>query len=272
LTRLGYPVVTIANPLRGLTADADYARARLQTISGPIVLVGHSYGGAVITNAARGVPNVKALAYVAAFSLAEGESLGTALPPDEFRGSHIGPSELDVVPIGTVVDLYIKPQYFQDIFAGDVFSQNAVFHATAQRPLASTAFVEPSGPPAWAQIQSWALVSLDDHAIPRWGNSSSPTARPHRARALGARRHDFASGCRREDRPRGSAFRPRSLISCLVAAGPGVQRFARAPRGRAPDWCSHDPSGPSRLRPPRSAAPMCGRPTSGHRPRRRQAA
>src|SRR6185437_14023260 len=73
LTGLGYPVVTIANPLRSLTGDSDYVRARLEQISGPIVLVGHSYGGAVITNAARGVSNVNALVYVAAFAPAEGE-------------------------------------------------------------------------------------------------------------------------------------------------------------------------------------------------------
>jgi pimeloyl-ACP methyl ester carboxylesterase len=172
LTRLGYAVVPIANPLRGLSSDSDYVRARLEQISGPIVLVGHSYGGAVITNAARGVSNVKALVYVAAFSLAEGENLATVLPPDRYPGSHLDGSKLDVVPVpnpaassGQDVDLYIKPADFRDIFAGDVSPHEAMLEAATQRPFANTAFTQPSGAPAWATIPSWDLISLDDHAI-----------------------------------------------------------------------------------------------------------
>ncbi len=168
LTGLGYPVVTIANPLRSLTSDSDYVRARLEQISGPIVLVGHSYGGAVITNGARGVSNVKALVYVAAFAPAEGESLAT----DQYPGTHIDPSKLDVVPVpnpaapgGQDVDLYIKPADFRDIFAGDVSPRESMLEAATQRPFANTAFTQPSGTPAWATIPSWDLISLDDHAI-----------------------------------------------------------------------------------------------------------
>jgi pimeloyl-ACP methyl ester carboxylesterase len=168
LTQLGYPVVAVANPLRSLTGDSDYVRARLEQISGPIVLVGHSYGGAVITNAARGVPNVKALVYVAAFAPAEGESLAT----DQYPGTHIDPTKLDVVPVpnpaapgGQDVDLYIKAAYFRDIFAGDVSAHQALLEGATQRPFANTAFTQPSGPPAWATIPSWDLISLDDHAI-----------------------------------------------------------------------------------------------------------
>jgi pimeloyl-ACP methyl ester carboxylesterase len=168
LTGLGFAVVTIANPLRGLTSDSDYVRARLEQISGPIVLVGHSYGGAVITNAARGVSNVKALVYVAAFAPAEGESLAT----DQYPGTHIDPSKLDVVPVpnpaapgGHDVDLYIKPADFRDIFAGDVSPQKSMLEAATQRPFANTAFTQPSGAPAWDTIPSWDLISLDDHAI-----------------------------------------------------------------------------------------------------------
>jgi len=170
--RRGYPVIAPANPLRDLASDSAYIRSVLQTISGPIVLVGHSYGGAVITNAARGVPNVKALVYVAAFAPAEGENLATMLPPDRYPGSHLDPSKLDVVPIpnpaapsGQDVDLYIKPAYFRDIFAGDVSTHEAMLEAATQRPFANTAFTQPSGPPAWATIPSWDLISLDDHAI-----------------------------------------------------------------------------------------------------------
>lgn len=172
LTGLGYPVVTIANPLRSLTNDSDYVRARLEQISGPMVLVGHSYGGAVITNAARGVSNVKALVYVAAFAPAEGESLATMLPADQYPGSHLDGSKLDVVPVpnpaapsGQDVDLYIKPADFRDIFAGDVSNHEAMLEAATQRPFANTAFIQPSGAPAWATIPSWDLISLDDHAI-----------------------------------------------------------------------------------------------------------
>ncbi|MER6371858.1 alpha/beta hydrolase [Streptomyces mirabilis] len=172
LTRLGYPVVTIANPLRSLTGDAAYVHARLATISGPIVLVGHSYGGAVITNAAVGVPNVKALVYVAAFSLAEGESLATVLPSDQYPGSHLDSRKLDVVPVanlqapgGQDADLYIKPANFADIFAGDVSEQEAALEAATQRPLSSTAYTQASGTPAWVTIPSWDLITLDDHAI-----------------------------------------------------------------------------------------------------------
>jgi pimeloyl-ACP methyl ester carboxylesterase len=160
LTELGYPVVTIADPLRSLTGDSDYVRARLDQISGPIVLVGHSYGGAVITNAARGVSNVKALVYVAAFAT------------DQYPGTHIDPSKLDVVPVpnpaapgGQDVDLYIKTADFRDIFAGDVSPHEAMLEAATQRPFASTAFTQPSGAPAWDTIPSWDLISLDDHAI-----------------------------------------------------------------------------------------------------------
>lgn len=168
LTGRGFPVITIANPLRSLTGDSDYVRARLDQISGPIVLVGHSYGGAVITNAARGVSNVTALVYVAAFAPAEGESLAT----DQYPGTHIDPSKLDVVPVpnpaapgGQDVDLYIKTAEFRDIFAGDVSPRESMLQAATQRPFANTAFVQPSGAPAWATIPSWDLISLDDHAI-----------------------------------------------------------------------------------------------------------
>ena len=172
LTQLGYAVVTIANPLRSLLGDAAYVHARLSTITGPIVLVGHSYGGAVITNAAVGVPNVKALVYLAAFSLAAGESVATVLPPAQYPGSHLSGSALDVVPVdnpyapgGQDVDLYIKQADFADIFAGDVSKNEAALEAATQRPLANTAYTQSSGTPAWTTIPSWDLVTLEDHAI-----------------------------------------------------------------------------------------------------------
>src|SRR6266478_3075984 len=89
LERRGFPVIAPANPLRSLASDSAYIRSVLQTISGPIVLVAHSYGGAVITNAAVGVPNVKALVYIAAFAPDKGESLAQLVT--KFPGSLIGP-------------------------------------------------------------------------------------------------------------------------------------------------------------------------------------
>src|SRR6266498_5759544 len=107
----GYPVIAVANPLRGLSSDAGYVRSVLQTIPGPIVLVGHSYGGAVISNAAVGISNVKALVYIAAFAPDTGDSLQQLVTISP--GTHITPDALDARPYplqggGTGTDLYIK--------------------------------------------------------------------------------------------------------------------------------------------------------------------
>jgi pimeloyl-ACP methyl ester carboxylesterase len=172
LQLLGFPVIAASNPLRGLTSDADYVRALLQTIQGPIVLVGHSYGGAVISNAARGVPNVKALVFIAAFLLDDGESAATTPDPQQFPGALVGPDTTIARPVpnaaaagGTDVELTIKPEDFQRVFAADVPRIRTNLMAATQRPLALTALLQPSGPPAWKTIPSWDLVALDDKAI-----------------------------------------------------------------------------------------------------------
>ena len=171
LRRLGYPVVAVPDPLRSLSGDAAYVRSFLQTISGPIVLVGHSYGGAVITNAAVGLANVKALVYVGAFVPDKGQSVGSVLA--EYPGSLLGPATTSVVPFadpsapnGQNLDIYIKTQSFREVFAGDVNAATADDLALTQRPLALTAETEPSGDPAWKTIPSWDLITLDDRAIP----------------------------------------------------------------------------------------------------------
>lgn len=176
LQRLGYPVVAAADPLRGLSADADYVRSVLQTIDGPVVLVGHSYGGAVITNAARGADNVKALVYVGAFVPDKGESIATVLDPQKYPGSLLGPDTTVVRPApnasaqgGKDADIYIKPQDFRSVFAADVSASDASVMAATQRPLSYTAETEPSGEPAWKTIPSWDLVTLNDKAIPPAG-------------------------------------------------------------------------------------------------------
>jgi pimeloyl-ACP methyl ester carboxylesterase len=172
LQALGYPVIAPANPLRGLTSDADYVRSVLLTITGPIVLVGHSYGGAVITNAARGVPGVKALVYVGAFVPDDGENITNAYDPVTYPGALLGPSTTLVRPApnpaadgGSDLDIYIDPTHFREVFAGDVSEARADVMAAVQRPLSLTANTEASGAPAWRTVPSWDLITLDDKAI-----------------------------------------------------------------------------------------------------------
>jgi pimeloyl-ACP methyl ester carboxylesterase len=169
LQRLGYPVIAPANPLRGLASDAAYVRSVLLTISGPIVLVGHSYGGAVISNAAVGVPNVKALVYIAAFAPDKGESLVQLVTMHP--GTEIGPATLITRPYpteggGTGTDLYLTKSGFETAFAGDVPRKVADQMWAEQRPFSQAAFEAPSDEPAWKTIPSWYLVATEDHAIP----------------------------------------------------------------------------------------------------------
>ncbi|MDT4922447.1 MAG: hypothetical protein QOG01_160 [Pseudonocardiales bacterium] len=169
LAKAGYPAIAPANPLRGLSSDADYIRSVLQSISGPIVLVGHSYGGAVISNAARGVPNVKALVYIAAFAPDTGESLQALVTKNP--GTMITPDALDTrqYPLpggGEGTDLYIKRDAFHDAFAGDLPTSVTNLMWAEQRPFSVAAFTEPSGEPAWRTVPSWYLVATQDHAIP----------------------------------------------------------------------------------------------------------
>jgi pimeloyl-ACP methyl ester carboxylesterase len=178
LQKQGYTVYAPANPLRGLAGDADYIRSFLATITGPIVLVGHSYGGAVITNAATGNPNVKALVYIAAYALDEGETVANA--NDLGGGSteltkHIVPRPF---PGSPYPDGYIDPAYFHDLFAADLPAEQAAVMAAAQRPAALSALADPSGVPAWKTIPTWYLVAHDDHTIP-----------PQAERAMAARAH-----------------------------------------------------------------------------------
>jgi pimeloyl-ACP methyl ester carboxylesterase len=164
----GYPVVAPANPLRSLSGDAAYIASVLKTIKGPIVLVGHSYGGAVITNAATGNPNVKALVYIDAFVPAQGESV-LALAA-KFPGSQL-PAAITEAPYSagpgqSGVDVYIKPADFRAAFAGDVAPATANLMAITQRPVTLAALSEKSGAPAWKTIPSWYLVGSRDEAIP----------------------------------------------------------------------------------------------------------
>jgi pimeloyl-ACP methyl ester carboxylesterase len=166
----GYTVYAPANPLRGLASDSNYLASFLHIITGPIVLVGHSYGGAVISNAATGNPNVKALVYVDAFAPNVNESLSalaSAPPPPGQTGSCLDPTKsFNFVPIAGDVDVYIKPSVFPSCFANDLSADKAAILASEQRPLALSVLSAKSGEPAWKTIPSWYLVGTLDKVIP----------------------------------------------------------------------------------------------------------
>ncbi|GAB2583092.1 alpha/beta hydrolase [Paractinoplanes abujensis] len=160
----GFPVVAAPNPLRSLSGDAAVVSSLLATISGPVVLVGHSYGGAVISNAAAGHDHVQALVFVAAFAPEVGESIGQL--SGRFPGSTLGETLQEVpLPDGTV-DLYIRQEKFHQQFTADVPAERAAVDAAAQRPLNTTALNEGSGEPAWKNLPSWFIYPELDRNIP----------------------------------------------------------------------------------------------------------
>ena len=169
LQKRGFNVVAPPNLLRGPATDAPYLASYLRTISGPIVLVAHSYGGFVATNAATGNTNIKALVYIDAFLPDEGEIAGALVAR---AGSCVDESALNAVPYDGGVDLYLRweanPPYpgFAECFANGVRPKEAAVLAAGQRPAAAAQFVEPSGPPAWKTIPSWSLIGTLDHVIP----------------------------------------------------------------------------------------------------------
>jgi pimeloyl-ACP methyl ester carboxylesterase len=161
----GIQVTAPANPLRGIAADSAYVRAVLEQIEGPVVAVGHSYGGAVITNAAADAKNVVALVYVAAFAPDEGEMLGAveAGSKDNVLNSALVPRSYPANG-GSATEFYIDPAKARDAFAGDLSEQEAAVIAATQRPISELAFSEPSGRPAWEDRPSWAVVATGDKA------------------------------------------------------------------------------------------------------------
>jgi pimeloyl-ACP methyl ester carboxylesterase len=169
LQQAGYPVVAAANPLRGPATDAAYLRSVVDHIDGPVVLVGHSYGGTVISQAAAGLEGkVKALVYIAAFLPDTGESsLGLT---NKFPGSTLGQAIESVnytLPDGGQgADVYIKPDKFRAQFAADVPADKARLMAAGQRPIAAAALEEKSTKAAWKTIPSWSLVTTEDLNIP----------------------------------------------------------------------------------------------------------
>jgi pimeloyl-ACP methyl ester carboxylesterase len=164
----GYSTIAIANPLRGLQEDAAYVRSVLESLTGPVVLAGHSYGGSVMSEAADGLPNVKALVFVASFSLDAGESTGELANkfPGNLLGTALNPVQFPLPNGGTGTDLYIQTDKFHDIFAADVAPDVAALMAATQRPIAATGLESKATRVAWKSIPSWTLVTLQDLAIP----------------------------------------------------------------------------------------------------------
>ncbi|MGW4772230.1 alpha/beta fold hydrolase [Nocardia sp. NPDC004278] len=187
----GYPVVVPDNPLRGPANDAAAVQRALDTISGPIVLVGHSYGGFVISNVHD--PKVQALVYIAAFAPVQGEIGLLELDPIRFPGSQLVPPTLQFSVVddpnglaGRNLDSYIAPDRFNEVFAQDVGPDVAADLIAHQRSLAVAANIEPSGAPAWSSIPSRFLVSAYDHVIP-------PAAQRFMANRMGATTSEIAS-------------------------------------------------------------------------------
>ncbi|MFB7209069.1 alpha/beta fold hydrolase [Streptomyces sp. NPDC056255] len=174
LQHAGYPVLAPANPLRGLAADTAYLRSVLAAVDGPVVLVGHSYGGAVISGAAVGNSRVKALVYIAAFAPDKGESAAelAAKFPGSTLGDTVNPRSYPLPGGGTGTELVIERAKFHGQFAADVPAAEAAVMAATQRPVATAALEEKAGKAAWKTIPSWALIATADKNIPaaaeRW--------------------------------------------------------------------------------------------------------
>jgi pimeloyl-ACP methyl ester carboxylesterase len=167
LQAAGIAVQAISNPLRGITADAAYVASAIRQIPGPVLAVGHSYGGAVITNAAPQAGNVVGLVYVAAFAPDEGETLAGI--EGDSRDSVLNTALLQLQyptgqGTGTAVELAIDPARFHDAFAADLPGKQAAVMAATQRPVAAAAFAEPNGTPAWKNLPSWAVIATGDKA------------------------------------------------------------------------------------------------------------
>jgi pimeloyl-ACP methyl ester carboxylesterase len=167
LQAAGIEVTAAPNPLRGISRDSSYVAGFIKQIPGPVLAVGHSYGGAVISNAATDAGNVVGLVFVAAFAPEEGERLGevTAASKDAVLSTALVPLQY---PTGdgaeTATEFAIDPAKLHDVFAADLTTEQAAVMAATQRPVAELAFSEPSGPPAWKSLPSWTVLATSDLA------------------------------------------------------------------------------------------------------------
>jgi pimeloyl-ACP methyl ester carboxylesterase len=161
----GLEVIAPANPLRGISIDSAYTASVLGQIDGPVLLVGHSYGGAVISNAASQADNVVGLVFVCAFAPDEGEALGqvAATSKDAILGS-VQLAQNYPSGDGEAVEFTIDPAGLHEAFAADLTAEQTAVLAATQRPVAQLAFTEHNGPPAWKHLRSWAIVASGDKA------------------------------------------------------------------------------------------------------------
>jgi pimeloyl-ACP methyl ester carboxylesterase len=180
------PVLAAPNPLRGLAHDAEYLASYVNQIDGPVLLVGHSYGGAVISVAGASTPNAVGLVYVAAFALDEGESFAEIF--GEFGETPlvgaVRPSTYPVAGGDTAVELTIAPELYRSAFAADLPTELTEVLAVSQRPFAAI-FEDRAESAAWKTLPSWALVATEDNAIP-------PDAERHMAKRMGAQTIEIA--------------------------------------------------------------------------------
>jgi len=167
LQAAGIQVTAAPNPLRGIAHDSAYVASFMKQVPGPVIAVGHSYAGAVISNAANGLDNVVGLVFVAAFAPDEGERLGEVAAGS--RDSVLGTAQVALqypTPdgTGTATEFAIDPAKLHEAFAADLPAEQALVMAATQRPVAESAFTEPSGAPAWKSLPSWAVVATGDKA------------------------------------------------------------------------------------------------------------
>jgi pimeloyl-ACP methyl ester carboxylesterase len=158
LENAGHKVIAVQLPLHSLADDVATVKRAIDLVGGPITLVGHSYGGEVITNAGYNNPNVTGLVYIAAFAPDEGLSLSSFVDPAKF------PKDLFLVDSGGFI--YLNPEIFRENFAQDVDPAEADLMATVQKPFNQSIFGEKSGPPAWKQLPTWYQISDADRMIP----------------------------------------------------------------------------------------------------------
>ncbi|MFC8042562.1 alpha/beta fold hydrolase [Nocardia sp. NPDC057353] len=167
----GYPVRTFDNPLRGPAYDSERLAEFLDGIDGPIVLVGHSYGGVVVTNTHD--PDVRANVYVAAFAPQQGQLMLELLNPIPYPGSLLlppvllaGPVPDATSPVGVNLDAFVTEPFFREVFCQDVPQAKAAEMYRNQKPAAVVTNLEPTGNPSWATVPSWYLVAGQDRVLP----------------------------------------------------------------------------------------------------------
>ena len=166
LQKNGVNVTAIPNLLRGVAADSAYVASALAQIDGPVLLVAHSYGGAVISNAATNAKNVVGLVFIAAFAPDEGERLGevTTTSKDSVLNTALVPRTYPTADGGTATEFALNPAKAREAFAYDLSDEQAQVIAAVQRPISELAFSDASGPPAWKTLPSWAVVATGDKA------------------------------------------------------------------------------------------------------------